>query len=102
VRPIRQAHRLSLNTKCPNNLAGETDAPPYSTLTPIHIYDYAASLLEPYLQWHDYGPKCTVKVLLQVLFYAAGHVCSVFAACSQLRTAPTDQAVRDALTADAN
>jgi putative transposase len=51
------------------------------------------------LQWHDYGPKCTVKTLLQVLFYAAGHLCSVFAACSQLRTAPSDQAVRDALTA---
>jgi hypothetical protein len=73
--------------------------PPYSTLTPTHIYDYAATLLEPYLQWHDYGPKCTVKTLLQVLFYAAGHLCSVFAACSQLRTAPSDQAVRDALTA---
>jgi hypothetical protein len=73
--------------------------PPYSTLTPTHIYDYAASLLEPYLQWPDYGPKCTVKTLLQVLFYAAGHLCSVFAACNQLRTAPSDQAVRDALTA---
>ena len=73
--------------------------PPYSTLTPTHIYTYAATLLEPYLQWHDYGPKCTVKVLLQVLFYAAGHLCSVFAACSQLRTAPSDQAVRDALAA---
>src|ERR671914_3153570 len=73
--------------------------PSYSTLTPIHIYNYAATLLEPYLQWHDYGPKCTVKVLLQVLFYAAGHLCSVLAACSQLRTAPSDQAVRDALTA---
>jgi hypothetical protein len=47
----------------------------------------------------DYGPKCAVKTLLQVLFYAAGHLCSVFAACSQLRTAPSDQAVRDALTA---
>jgi hypothetical protein len=73
--------------------------PPYSTLTPTHIYDYAVTLLEPYLQWHDYGPKCTVKTLLQVLFYAAGHLCSVFAACNQLRTAPSDQAVRDALTA---
>jgi Transposase DDE domain len=73
--------------------------PFYSTLTPTHIYTYAATLLEPYLQWHDYGPKCTVKVLLQVLFYAAGHLCSVFAACSQLRTAPSDQAVRNALTA---
>src|ERR671915_405984 len=73
--------------------------PPYSTLTPTHIYDYAASLLEPYLQWHDYGPKCTVKTLLQVLFYAAGQLCSVFAACRELRTAPSDQAVRDALAA---
>jgi hypothetical protein len=73
--------------------------PPYSTLTPTHIYDYAASLLEPYLQWHDYGPKCTVKTLPQVLFYAAGPLCSVFAACRELRTAPRDQVVRDALTA---
>jgi hypothetical protein len=58
-----------------------------------------SSLLEPYLQWHDYGLKCTVRALLQVLFYAAGYLCSVFAACSQLRTALSDQAVRDALTA---
>src|SRR6184192_130913 len=65
--------------------------PPYSTLTPTHIYDYAASLLEPYSQWHDYGPKCTMKVLLQVLFYAAGHLCSVFAACREVRTAPSAQ-----------
>jgi hypothetical protein len=40
-----------------------------------------------------------VKVLLQVLFYAAGHLWSVFAACNQLRDAPSDQAVRDALAA---
>ena len=73
--------------------------PPYSTLTPTHLYDYAATLIESYLQWHDYGPKCPVKALLQVLFYAAGHLCSVFAACRELRTAPSDQAVRDALAA---
>lgn len=73
--------------------------PPYSTLTPTRIYDYAAALLEFHLQRQDQGPKCTVKVLLQVLFYAAGHLCSVFAACNQLRDAPSDQAVRDALVA---
>jgi Transposase DDE domain len=73
--------------------------PPYSTLTPTHLYDSAATLIESYLQWHDYGPKCTVKALLQIRFYAAGHLCSVFAACSRLRTAPSDQAVRDALAA---
>jgi hypothetical protein len=51
------------------------------------------------LQWHDYSLKCPVRALLQVLFYAAGYLCSVFAACSQLRTALSNQAVRDALTA---
>jgi hypothetical protein len=49
----------------------------YSTLTPTRIYDYAAVLLEFHLQWQDQGPKCSVKVLLQVLFYVAGHLCSV-------------------------
>jgi hypothetical protein len=73
--------------------------PPYFTLTPIYLYNYAATLIESYLQWHEYGPKCTVKALLQVLFYAAGHLCSVLAACSRLYTAPSDQAVRDALAA---
>jgi hypothetical protein len=38
-----------------------------------------------------------VKVLLQVLFYAAGHLCSVFVACKELRDTPSDQAVREAL-----
>jgi putative transposase len=51
------------------------------------------------LQWQDQGPKCTVKVLLQVLFYAAGHLCSGFAACKELRDTPSDQAVREALAA---
>jgi hypothetical protein len=73
--------------------------PPYSTLTPTPIYDYAATLLEFHLQWQDQGPKCTVKVLLEVLLYAAGHLCAVFAACNQWRDAPSDQAVRDALAA---
>ncbi len=40
-----------------------------------------------------------MTVLLQVLFYAAAQLCSVYAACSRLRTAPSDQAARDALAA---
>lgn len=69
------------------------------TLTPKDIYRYAASVLQPHLQWHDQGPKCTVTTLLQVLFYAAAQLCSLYAACSRLRNAPSDQAVRDALVA---
>lgn len=73
--------------------------PTHYTITPKDIYRYAASVLQPHLQWHDQGPKCTVTTLLQVMFYAAAQLCSIFAACSRLRDAPSDQAVRDALGA---
>ena len=73
--------------------------PTHYTITPKDIYRYAASVLQPHLQWLDHGPKCTVSTLLQVMFYAAGQLCSIFAACSRLRDAPSDQAVRDALVA---
>jgi putative transposase len=73
--------------------------PAHYTITPQEIYRYAASVLQPHLQWQDHGPKCTVTTLLQVLFYAAAQLCSLFAACSRLRDAPSDQAVRDALAA---
>lgn len=69
------------------------------SMTANDIYRFAAAMLQPQLKWQDHGPKCTVTVLLQVLFYAAAQLCSVFAACSRLREAPSDQAVRDALAA---
>ena len=69
------------------------------TMTAKDIYRFAAAMLQPHLQWHDYGPKCTVTVVLQVLFYATAQLYSLHAACSRLRSAPSDQAVRDALTA---
>lgn len=69
------------------------------TITPKDIYRYAARVLQPHLQWADHGPKCTVSTLLQVMFYAAAQLCSIFAACSRLRDTPSDQAVRDALVA---
>jgi hypothetical protein len=68
-------------------------------LGPKDIYRYAATVLQRHLQWPDYGPQCTVTTLLQILFYAAAQLCSLFAACSRLRDAPSDQAVRDALVA---
>ncbi len=69
------------------------------TMTSTDIYRYAATWLQQQLQWCDHGPKTTVSVLFQILFYAAGQVCSIFAACGRLRDAPSDQAVRDALNA---
>ena len=34
--------------------------------------------------WRDYGPKCMVNTLLQVLLYAAAQLCSAFAVCCRL------------------
>lgn len=73
--------------------------PRHFIITSTHLYNYVASVLESYLPWHDHGPKCTVRALLQVLFYAAAHLGSVFAACERLRDTPSAQAVRDALGA---
>ena len=73
--------------------------PQHYVMTPEMVYRHAANLLQAQLQWVDYGRKCTVKTLLLVLFYAAGQWCSLAMACQRLRTAPSDQAVRDALRA---
>ena len=73
--------------------------PAHYTMTSKDIYRYAAGVLQPHLRWRDRGPKCTVTTLLQVMFYAAAQLCSLFAACRRLRDAPGDQAVRDALVA---
>ena len=51
------------------------------TITSKDIDCYAAGVLQPHLQWHNRGPKCTVQTLLQVMFYAAAPLCSLFAAC---------------------
>ena len=72
---------------------------PPCTLGPKDLDRYAATVLQRHLQWSDYGPKCTVTTLFQLLFYAAAQLCSLFAACHRLREAPSDQAVRDALVA---
>lgn len=72
---------------------------PQPMMTPKTIYGYAAAIIEPHLNWHDHGPKCTTSVLLGILFYAAAHLYSVAAACARLRETPSDQAVRDALAA---
>ncbi len=73
--------------------------PQHYVMTSEMVYRHAANLLQTQLQWVDYGRKCTVKTLLLILFYAAGQLCSLSMACQRLRTAPTDQAVRDALRA---
>jgi hypothetical protein len=73
--------------------------PVHCAMTSKDIYRHTARVLQPHLQWHNRGPKCTVTALLQVMFDASAQLCSLFAACRRLRDAPSDQAVRDALVA---
>jgi hypothetical protein len=59
-------------------------------MMPKEIYRYAASVLQPYLQGQDHGPKSTVITLPQVLFCVAAQLCPLFAASGRLRDAPSD------------
>ena len=69
------------------------------TITPKDVQLHAANLCQQHLKLRDHGPKCRAGVLMTLLFYAAARITSIAAACSALRDAPSDQAVRDALAA---
>jgi hypothetical protein len=69
------------------------------TITPKDVQLHAATLCQQHLKLRDHGPKCRAGILMNILFYAAARIASLAAACSALRDAPTDQAVRDALAA---
>jgi Transposase DDE domain len=69
------------------------------TVCAAEVHDLAGGILRHHLQLEDRGPKCTIRNLLLVLFFAAARAGSIFDACQRLRRAPTDQAVRNALVA---
>lgn len=69
------------------------------TLSSKEVHDYTAEFLQRHLRLEDYSRRCTVSKLLQVLFFAAARVISIYAACQRLREAPGDQTMRDALLA---
>jgi len=72
-------------------------SPKRFTLTAREVHNWALTSLRESLQLKDHGPKCTAKVVLSVLLFAASKVSSIAAACKLLSGAPTDQAVREAL-----
>jgi hypothetical protein len=69
------------------------------TIASRQVHDCAFARLQGALRLRDHGPKCTVPVVLAVLFWAAARMTSLAAACAALSDAPSDQAVRDALLA---
>lgn len=63
------------------------------------IHGYAQRWMDECLQLEDHGPKCTAARIISLLLRAAARMYSVYAACCDLASAPSDQAVRDALDA---
>ena len=69
------------------------------TVSAPEVQSLAAEILQRGLKWVDHGPKCTVRNLFLVLFFAAARATSICDACQRLKKAPTGQAVYDALVA---
>ncbi len=69
------------------------------TITRQAVHGYAEQLCQRHVRLTDHGPKCKAGVLWAVLFWAAGRISSLAAACASLRDAPSDTAAHDALLA---
>jgi Transposase DDE domain len=76
-----------------------TMRPVQYTITPRDVEECATTVLQEAIGLKDYGRKCLVSVLWQILLFAAARVTSLYDACARLRNAPGDDAVRKALRA---
>lgn len=72
---------------------------PQSTLSGRDVQAYGQHLLARHLRLPDHGPKCTASTLYRLLLYAAAVTGTIARACRELRHAPSDQAVYNALEA---
>jgi hypothetical protein len=69
------------------------------TLTHARVQVYAAGLLSHSLQLTNYSTRCPARMLLAVLFVAAAHLTSVFAAATRLLAVASAETLRKALRA---
>jgi len=69
----------------------------HCTISCREVHDRAAAVVQQHVGLEDCGYKCRASVLLNILFFAASRVGSIFAACRNIENAPTQQAVFNAL-----
>jgi hypothetical protein len=69
------------------------------TVASKDVHEHAAGLIEKHVGLKKLRGKCTGAVLLHVLFAAAARLASPFAACAQMRKAPSPETARQALLA---
>jgi hypothetical protein len=68
-------------------------------VTKDEVHGYANHWLGTALKFEYQGTKCTASTLLQILLLAAARAASIFAVCRDLADAPSDQTIRNALSA---
>lgn len=68
-------------------------------VTKDELHGYANHWLGKSLKLKYEGTQCTASTLLQVLLIAAARVTSIYAVCRDLADVPTDQTIRNALSA---
>lgn len=69
------------------------------TISCREVHDRCAAVVQQHIQLKDYGYKCRVSVVLNVLFFAVSRITSIFAACRNLAEDPTQQSIFNALVA---
>jgi hypothetical protein len=70
-----------------------------ASISTVEAHAYAASLLNRYLKFRDFGERCASSVMITVLLYAAARIVSISNACARLSKAPSDETFRQALLA---
>lgn len=68
-------------------------------VTKDEVHGYANHWLGAALKLEYEGTRCTASILLQILLLAAARATSIFAVCRDLADAPSDQTIRNALSA---
>jgi hypothetical protein len=71
----------------------------FASISTAEVHQYAASLLQRYVSFRDFGRRCSSSLMITVLFYAAARVVSISHACARLSKAPSDETFRQALLA---
>jgi hypothetical protein len=69
------------------------------TINYQEVHQRVGAVVQKHVSLQDYGYKCRASVLLNILFFAVSRITSIFAACRNLGTVPTQQTVFNALVA---
>lgn len=69
------------------------------TVTDKDVQEHAAALLQKHVGLKEIKGKCTLATLIHLACAAAARLASVFAACSQMKDAPSGETARKALLA---